>query len=115
MFVYDITSQKTFINIKQWVKNVSEHTKTDVERVLVGNKCDLSDKRDVPKERGERLAAEYGMKFIETSAKTNENIDEAFLMLAREISIKRESKGESSAIKLEKTSQKAEKGGCCSS
>ena len=85
MFVYDITSQKTFINIKQWVKNVSEHTKTDVEQVIVGNKCDLSDKREVSIEQGERLAAEYGIKFIETSAKTGENIDQAFLMLAREI------------------------------
>lgn len=85
MFVYDITKKDTFESVERRIENVSENTENDVARVLVGNMCDLSDKRDVPKERGERLAAEYGIKFIETSAKTGENIDQAFFMLAREI------------------------------
>ena len=58
--------------------------------MLIGNKCDMNDKRQVTKERGEKLAIEYGMKCMETSAKQNENIENAFFTLARDIKIKTE-------------------------
>ena len=58
--------------------------------MLIGNKCDMNDKRQVSKERGEKLAIEYGMKCMETSAKQNENIENAFFTLARDIKAKTE-------------------------
>ena len=58
--------------------------------MLIGNKCDMNDKRQVSKERGEKLAIEYGMKCMETSAKLNENIENAFFTLAKDIKAKTE-------------------------
>ena len=52
-------------------------------RLLVGNKCDMENRRVVPKERGEQLASQQSIPFLETSAKTNLNIDETFETLAR--------------------------------
>ncbi len=90
MLVYDITSEKSFDSIRNWIRNIEEHASSDVERMLIGNKCDMNDKRQVSKERGEKLAIEYGMKCMETSAKHNENIENAFFTLARDIKIKTE-------------------------
>jgi len=53
--------------------------------MLLGNKCDMEEKRCIPKERGEMIAKEHGIKFYETSAKSNINIETAFLALATDI------------------------------
>ncbi|CAF3225522.1 unnamed protein product [Rotaria socialis] len=88
MLVYDITSEKSFDNIKNWIRNIEEHASVEVERMLIGNKCDMHDKRQVLREKGENLANEYGIKFMETSAKGNLNIDEAFFAIAKDIKAK---------------------------
>ncbi|XP_070493660.1 ras-related protein Rab-8A [Chironomus tepperi] len=90
MLVYDCTQEKSFENIKNWIRNIEENAATDVEKMLLGNKCELNDKRQVTKERGEQLAVEYGIKFLETSAKNSINVEEAFFTLARDIKIKME-------------------------
>ncbi|KAG9352170.1 hypothetical protein JZ751_020583 [Albula glossodonta] len=54
MLVYDITNEKSFENIKNWIRNIEEHASSDVERMILGNKCDMNDKRQVYKERGEK-------------------------------------------------------------
>ncbi len=53
--------------------------------MILGNKCDVEDKRAVSKERGEMIAAEHGIRFLETSAKANINIERAFYELAESI------------------------------
>lgn len=90
MLVYDITQEKSFENIKNWIRNIEENASTDVEKMLLGNKCELNEKRQVTKERGEQLAIEYGIKFLETSAKNSINVEEAFFNLARDIKSKME-------------------------
>ncbi|EYB82963.1 hypothetical protein Y032_0346g3146 [Ancylostoma ceylanicum] len=90
MLVYDITNEKSFDNIKNWIRNIEEHASQDVERMIIGNKCDAEDKRQVSRERGQQLAIEYGTKFMETSAKANLNVEEAFFSLARDIKVKME-------------------------
>ncbi|XP_056134352.1 ras-related protein Rab-8B isoform X1 [Lampris incognitus] len=85
MLVYDITNEKSFDNIKNWIRNIEEHASSDVEKMILGNKCDMNDKRQVSKERGEKLAIDYGIKFLETSAKSSINVEEAFFMLGRDI------------------------------
>ncbi|XP_075939334.1 ras-related protein Rab-8B isoform X2 [Anarhichas minor] len=85
MLVYDITNEKSFDNIRNWIRNIEEHASSDVERMILGNKCDMNDKRQVSKERGEKLAIDYGIKFLETSAKSSINVEEGFLTLGRDI------------------------------
>ncbi|XP_023995371.1 ras-related protein Rab-10-like [Salvelinus sp. IW2-2015] len=57
----------------------------DVERMLLGNKCDMEDKRVVPKSQGRADCQEHGIRFFETSAKANISIEKAFLTLAEDI------------------------------
>uniref|UniRef100_A0AAY5KC40 small monomeric GTPase n=2 Tax=Protacanthopterygii TaxID=41705 RepID=A0AAY5KC40_ESOLU len=85
MLVYDITNAKSFENISKWLRNIDEHANEDVERMLLGNKCDMEDKRVVPKAKGEQIAREHGIRFFETSAKANISIEKAFLTLAEDI------------------------------
>lgn len=85
MLVYDITRRRSFENIAKWLRNIDEHAQEDVVKLLIGNKCDMQQPRDVKREEGEMLADEYDMSFFETSAKENESIDEAFECIAREI------------------------------
>lgn len=56
MLVYDITNEKSFENIVKWLRNIDEHANEDVERMILGNKCDMTDKRVVSKERGEAVS-----------------------------------------------------------
>lgn len=100
MLVYDITNDKSFENIKNWIRNIEEHASSDVEKMVLGNKCDMEDRRLVSKERGTQLATEYGIKFMETSAKASINVEEAFFTLARDIKLKMDKK-------LEQTSPQA--------
>ncbi len=92
MLVYDVTNEKSFDNIKNWIRNIEEHASSDVEKMILGNKCDIHDRRQVSRERGEQLAIEYGIKFMETSAKASINVEEAFFTLAKDIKTKMEKK-----------------------
>lgn len=85
MLVYDITNHKTFENISKWLRNIDEHANEDVEKMILGNKCDMDSKRQVSKDRGEAIAKEHGVPFLETSAKANVNVEKAFMDLAQKI------------------------------
>lgn len=85
MLVYDITNAKSFDNIAKWLRNIQEHANEDVEKMILGNKCDMDDKRVISKEKGESISRENGIRFLETSAKTNVNIEKAFVDLAESI------------------------------
>jgi GTPase SAR1 family protein len=61
------------------MNDIDKFAKEGVFKILVGNKCDLIEKRQVSKERGKQLADSYGIPFIETSAKSNENIEKLFV------------------------------------
>lgn len=85
MLVYDITNEKSFENIVKWLRNIDEHANEDVEKMILGNKKDMADKRVVSTERGLAIAREHGIRFMETSAKENLNISQAFNELAEAI------------------------------
>lgn len=90
MLVYDVSNLKSFENISNWIRNIEMHATQDVELMILGNKCDIADKRQVSKEKGEQLALQHNIKFMETSAKATVNIEEAFTTLARDIKLKME-------------------------
>ena len=73
------------IDIRTWFANVEQHATEGVNKILIGNKCDWEEKRAVSTEQGQALADELGIPFLEVSAKTNKNIEEAFFSLAADI------------------------------
>lgn len=85
VLVYDITDEKSFENIQNWMKGIKENASAGVRRMLLGNKCDIEAKRKVSNEMGEKLAKEHGIRFFETSAKSSINVDESFAALAQDI------------------------------
>ena len=70
-------------DIRTWHANIEQHASEGVNKILIGNKSDWTDKRAVTEEQGRELADELGIKFMETSAKINEGVEEAFFTLAR--------------------------------
>ncbi|KAJ6234489.1 small gtp binding protein rab8 [Anaeramoeba flamelloides] len=86
--VYDVSERDTFDNIQNWVDEVKNNTEKAVTMLLIGNKCDLVNKRQVSTEEGEQLAQNLKMCFLETSAKDNTNIAKCFQVMAGEIEIK---------------------------
>ena len=81
--VYDISNTKSFQNTRKWVDDLRAERGNDVIIVLVGNKTDLNDKREVTTEQGEEEAKKNGMMFIETSAKVGHNVKQLFRRIAQ--------------------------------
>jgi len=117
LLVYDITNPKSFDNISKWLRNINEHASEDVERMLIGNKCDMEEKRLISKERGEKVAEENGIKFYETSAKENVNIEHAFITLAEDILNKQSPSSDpgqgSAGVSLKDNKPAGDKSGAC--
>jgi len=84
LLVYDISRRFTFDSISRWMEDVKQQGGSKTMMMLIGNKSDLP-RREVSYEEGERFAKDHGLSFVETSAKSNINVDEAFLQTAREI------------------------------
>src|SRR5438045_1159342 len=72
-------------DIQTWFQNMEQHATEDVNKILIDNKCDWEEKHTVSTERGQALANEFSIPFMEVSAKANINVEEAFLLLARDI------------------------------
>ncbi len=113
ILTYDVTDQDSFKNIRNWIKQIEANAQGNVKRVLVGNKCDKPD-RVVTEEEGKKLADDFNMSFFETSAKTNQNVNEVFQFLTQEILKNNEGKAQGpSGDKLKSSSTKEGKKGCC--
>jgi len=85
LLVYDVTDEQSFQNIRNWIRNIEQHAADNVDKILVGNKCDMIGEKVVETARGQALADEYSIKFFETSAKSNTNVVEAFTSIATDI------------------------------
>jgi small GTP-binding protein len=85
LVVYDITERESFENLNSWLIEIEKNANKNIFKLLVGNKCDLESDRKVSFQEGKEFAEGNGMKFIETSAKTDQKVAEAFETLADEI------------------------------
>ncbi|XP_077184021.1 ras-related protein Rab-37 isoform X2 [Paroedura picta] len=85
LLLYDITNRMSFDNIRAWLTEIHEYAHKDVVIMLLGNKADVNSERMIRTEDGESLAREYGVPFMETSAKTGMNVELAFLAIAKEL------------------------------
>jgi len=83
--VYDVTDAESFNNVKQWLHEIDRYAAENVNKLLVGNKSDLTAKRVVSTEQGKEFADSLGIEFLETSAKTSANVEQAFLTMASQI------------------------------
>ncbi|XP_048089338.1 ras-related protein Rab-37-like isoform X2 [Alosa alosa] len=85
LLLYDITRKSSFDNIRAWLTEIHEYAQKDVVIMLLGNKVDMATERVIKREEGEKLAKEYGVPFMETSAKTGLNVELAFHAIAKEL------------------------------
>lgn len=108
ILTYDVTNRESFESIKNWLKQVEQLAEKNVCKMIVGNKCDVDDKRLVTYEEGQKFAKEYNIPFYETSAKNNIKVSECFAQLTQNIieSSDRLDSCESGKISIQKNEEK---------
>jgi len=117
--VYDTTDKESFDNVVEWLNEIDKYATENVNKLLVGNKCDLESKRQVDTEEAKAFAEERGIPFLETSAKNSLNVEESFLTMAREIQKRMQSQAATSRGKTDTITPGKEigagggSGGCC--
>eukprot|EP00562_Extubocellulus_spinifer_P011733 CAMPEP_0178544530 /NCGR_PEP_ID=MMETSP0697-20121206/3167_1 /TAXON_ID=265572 /ORGANISM="Extubocellulus spinifer, Strain CCMP396" /LENGTH=219 /DNA_ID=CAMNT_0020177055 /DNA_START=9 /DNA_END=668 /DNA_ORIENTATION=- len=122
IMVYDVTSTDSFDHVNDWLKEVNRYASEGTAKLLVGNKSDRVADRAVEAEKAKEYADEIGVAFLETSAKSAKNVEEAFLTMAGELIKQREANGGGSkesgsggggGVQLGSVKAKAGAAGCC--
>ena len=120
LLIYDVTDKESFKNLSNWLIEIEKNANKNVLKILIGNKTDLEEKRVITYNQGKEFADSYGLKYIETSAKKNLNVNEAFETVGRELMQASDDKkiGKSkdkkiSVTKAEDLNKKKKKKGCC--
>ena len=83
--VYDITRKQSFDSVDRWINDIKAAADKNLTIIIIGNKCDLEDQRQVSKEQGEEKAKSNEVAFMETSAFSGENLDKAFDKMVNEV------------------------------
>ncbi|KAG8512213.1 Ras and EF-hand domain-containing protein, partial [Galemys pyrenaicus] len=119
LLLYDVTCEKSFLNVREWVDMIEDATHESIPIMLVGNKADLRDstvaegQKCVSGHFGEKLAMTYGALFCETSAKDGSNIVEAVLHLAREVKKRTDEDDSKSITNLSSSKKSTQMKNCC--
>ena len=85
ILVYSVTSRSSFEDLEEFHQSMRRVKRHNLIFMLVGNKCDMTQDRQVSKADGAALARQYGCEFIETSAKTAQNVQRLFINLVRSL------------------------------
>ncbi|KAK4353134.1 hypothetical protein RND71_028652 [Anisodus tanguticus] len=119
IIVYDITDKESFNNVKQWQIEIDRYASENVNKDLVGNKCDLNDNRAVSYDTAKAFADEIGIPFMEASAKSATNVEQAFMAMSPDIKNRMASQPASNNAKAPTVQIRGQpvnqKSGCCSS
>ena len=119
LLIFDITKMESFKSLDTWLNEIEKHANDNVLKILIGNKIDLKDKREVTYEEAKAYSESKGLAYMETSAKTGDNVNEAFKELAKlMMSFNSDSKPNVPKKDLKKLDIKASKNikvkkGCC--
>ncbi|KAK3002729.1 hypothetical protein RJ639_019907 [Escallonia herrerae] len=117
--VYDVTDQESFNNVKQWLSEIDRYASENVNKLLVGNKCDLTANKVVSYETGKAFADEIGIPFMEASAKDATNVEQAFMAMTASIKDRMASQPAMNNTKPPTVNIRgqpvAQSSGCCSS
>eukprot|EP00056_Hartaetosiga_gracilis_P019803 m.16057 g.16057 ORF g.16057 m.16057 type:complete len:204 (-) comp7947_c0_seq1:284-895(-) len=117
--VYDVTDKDSFDNVKQWLQEIDRYACENVNKLLVGNKSDLANKKVVDFTTAKEFADSIGIPFLETSAKNATNVEQAFTTMAAEIKQRTGPSAVDNSTKnklvVDPTKSKAQEksGGCC--
>jgi len=117
ILVYDCTDRESFNNVKQWMGEIDRYACENVNKLLVGNKCDLQAEKTVDTNTAKEFADSYDIPFIETSAKTGFNVEKCFVQIATSIKNRMSAQNPnkpdgSSTIKVDKPSKQHGKSQC---
>ena len=85
IIVYDVTNKDSFDNVRQWMQEIEKFASENVNKLLVGNKSDLEEQREVTYDEGVELAKKFYIPFLEVSAKNATHVDDTFITMASEI------------------------------
>ena len=107
----DSTNKESFYNINNWIDEISKYTDKDVDKIILMNKCDLVEERQIDKNEISKFEKENGIKIMEVSAKTGNGINKAFEYIIEKLIDKNENKNDS-AMTLQ-NGVFGNKPGCC--
>ncbi|OAX40038.1 ras-domain-containing protein [Rhizopogon vinicolor AM-OR11-026] len=119
ILVYDVTDNDTFTNVKQWLQEIDRYASEGVNKLLVGNKCDLTTKRVVEYSIAKEFADQLSIPFLETSALNATNVEQTFLTMAKQIKDRMASTStpaggaKSSTVTPGQSVQPQQSGSCC--
>eukprot|EP01083_Nonionella_stella_P004577 13276_1 len=116
--VYDMTETDSFTAVQNWLGEIERYASENVQKLLVGNKCDLVDKRQVDEATAQEFADQHAMPFLETSAKSAVCVEKAFITMAQKIKEKMQSQPSAQAsskpgLSVSGAPLARQSGGCC--
>ena len=116
LLVFDLTDRGSYQAIQAWLGEIQKNADTQVNKILIGNKCDVEESaRAVTRAEGEALAQQNGMAYFETSARKGLGVNEAFENIARQVveRLGKEPKATAEAAVVIDDSERKSKAGCC--